>query len=143
MSSGPVAAPAPITRRGGGARRSSRGSRRRRGGRRSTQHDDRNGPVSGHAGSIGRWHTETVIAAAGIAGTVVIDPAKPVCQAMTSCSAPDGGELLVFWRQTKRVASVTTSARGTFRVALTPGIYRVTFPERKMFQARVAPSRVV
>jgi len=84
-----------------------------------------------------------VIAAAGIAGTVVIDPAKPVCQAMTSCSAPDGGELLVFWRQTKRVASVTTSARGTFRVALTPGIYRVTFPERKMFQARVAPIRVV
>ena len=84
-----------------------------------------------------------MIAASGIAGTVVIDPAKPVCQAMTSCSAPDGNDLVVFWLAGKRVATVRTSARGTFRVALRPGVYRVTFPSRKTFKSRLPPIRVV
>lgn len=78
----------------------------------------------------------------GIAGTVVIDPATPVCMVGRTCSAPDGNDTLIFWRGSYPAAKARTSAAGTFRIALPPGTYRVTFPRRATFRARVPSIRV-
>jgi hypothetical protein len=75
--------------------------------------------------------------ASGLHGTVLIDPARPVCPADGSCSAPDPNERLAFWRGTTKVATATTRADGTFRVALAPGTYRLTLPLQR--RARFAP----
>jgi hypothetical protein len=80
-------------------------------------------------------------AAAGISGSVVIDPAKPVCQVGQPCTAPDAHEQLVFWRGTSRVAAIQTDDAGRFTVRLAPGIYRLTLPRRKTM-ARLTPTSV-
>jgi hypothetical protein len=82
-------------------------------------------------------------AASGIAGTVVIDPARPVCEAGQSCSAPDAHDTLLFWRGTTRVGRAQTTAEGTFRISLPPGRYRITFPRRTTIRAQAATVRVV
>ena len=46
----------------------------------------------------------------------------------------------VFWRGTKRVAATTTASDGTFRVALAPGVYRVTLPHRRPSRGSRRPS---
>jgi hypothetical protein len=83
-----------------------------------------------------------LFAASGAHGTVLIDPARPVCAIDQPCSAPDAHEQLVFWQRTKRVATTTTAADGTFRVVLAPGVYRVTLPHRRPFRATVAPLQI-
>ena len=82
------------------------------------------------------------IAASGAHGTVLIDPARPVCAIGQPCSAPDAHEQLVFWRGTTRVATTTTAADGTFRIALAPGLYRVTLPKRRPMRATIAPLEI-
>jgi hypothetical protein len=82
----------------------------------------------------------TLALGSGAAGTVVIDPARPVCQAGQSCSAPDARDTLVFWRGSTRVARVQTSAAGAFHVALPPGYYRITFPRRTTLVRPRAPT---
>jgi hypothetical protein len=74
----------------------------------------------------------TLALGSGVSGTVVIDPARPVCQVGQSCSAPDVHDTLSFWRGTTLVAKARTSATGTFRVALAPGLYRITFAKRSI-----------
>ena len=78
----------------------------------------------------------------GVAGTALIDPARPVCTIDEPCTRPDGHELLAFWRSSQRVATVTTRADGTFRVTLRPGVYRVTLPRRSGFASRLTPVQV-
>jgi hypothetical protein len=80
--------------------------------------------------------------ASGAHGRVLIDPARPVCAIDQPCSAPDAHEQLAFWRGTKRVATTTTAADGTFRVALTAGAYRVTLPKRRPLRATIAPMEI-
>lgn len=78
----------------------------------------------------------------GVSGKAVIDPARPVCTIDQPCTAPDSHELLAFWRSSHRVATATTKADGAFRVALPPGLYRVTLPRRTGFMSRLTPLRV-
>ena len=78
----------------------------------------------------------------GAFGTVVIDPARPVCIAGQPCTAPDAHDVLAFWRGTKRIATATTGIDGGFRVALVPGLYRITLPHRVGARATVSPAQI-
>jgi hypothetical protein len=84
----------------------------------------------------------TLALGTGAAGTVVIAPARPVCQVGQPCSAPDAHDTLVFWRASTRVARTETSSLGSFSVALPPGLYHVTFPKRKPVRVNVSTFRV-
>lgn len=64
--------------------------------------------------------------ASGLRGTVLISPSSPVCKTGTACSRPAAHDLLRFWRDGKVVARTRTDARGRFRLALGPHVYRVT-----------------
>jgi hypothetical protein len=61
----------------------------------------------------------------GLYGKVVISPARPVCAAGESCTAPDRNDVLTFWRGDRRVAIARTNTAGSYRVALAPGRYVV------------------
>jgi hypothetical protein len=78
----------------------------------------------------------------GVTGKAVIDPARPVCTIDQPCTAPDAHETLVFWRATRRVGTTTTKTDGSFRIALPPGLYRVTLPRRTGFMTRLTPLQV-
>lgn len=80
--------------------------------------------------------------ASGVRGTVLIDPAFPVCAAGRPCTAPDPHETLVFWRGPRRAAVTTTGADGRFRVALAPGLYRITLPRRALGRSTPVPAQV-
>jgi hypothetical protein len=80
--------------------------------------------------------------ASGVAGTAVIDPASPVCAVDRPCVAPDPFETIVFRRSGRAVATATTTAKGTFRVALAPGLYTVSLPRRGRAGVRVAPTAI-
>jgi len=86
--------------------------------------------------------TAFLLTASGVHGTVLIDPARPVCAVAEPCSAPDAREQLVFWRGTTRVATTTTASNGAFRVVLAPGVYRVTLPHRRPLRATIAPMEI-
>ena len=77
----------------------------------------------------------------GVSGTVLIDPARPVCSIYQPCSAPDPNEVLAFWHGTRRVATARTSIDGHFRIALAPGLYRVTLP-RRAAMTRLSPVQI-
>lgn len=78
---------------------------------------------------------------------MVKSPTTPVCREGVPCSAPAAGVTLVFVRGGVRVASVTTSKAGTFRVVLSPGPYLVRLLSKQAFggapprTVRVLPSR--
>ena len=78
----------------------------------------------------------------GLHGTVVIDPARPVCVAGQSCSAPDPHDVLAFWRGGRRAAVVRTDAHGRYRLKLAPGRYTVTAPRHRGPGRGIAPRRV-
>jgi hypothetical protein len=78
----------------------------------------------------------------GAFGTVLIDPARPVCIAGQPCTAPDAHEVLAFWRRTKRIATATTGVDGRFRVTLVPGVYRITAPHRAGARVTVSPAQI-
>jgi hypothetical protein len=78
----------------------------------------------------------------GVAGKAVIDPARPVCTIDQPCTAPDAHETLAFWRSARRVGTATTKTDGSFRIALPPGLYRVTLPRRTGFMTRLTPLQV-
>ena len=59
----------------------------------------------------------------GLSGTVRRGPIQPVCVEGVPCDAPAPGVRLAIWRSGAVVAVVRTSARGTFRVPLRPGVY--------------------
>jgi hypothetical protein len=69
----------------------------------------------------------------GIRGTVTRSPITPVCRAGTPCSAPAAGLVLVVLARGERVATVTTSAAGTYRVVLRPGTYVLRSLRRSTF----------
>ena len=63
-----------------------------------------------------------------VVGTVVLDPARPVCRPGAPCTRPLPHFKLVFSRRGAVVARVQTNRRGHYHVNLTPGVYRVTAP---------------
>jgi len=67
-------------------------------------------------------------AKSGLRGTVTLFPATPVCIEGEPCSKPAAHALLVFRRDGRVAARVTTRADGTYRVILAPGRYAVVAP---------------
>lgn len=68
--------------------------------------------------------------ATGLSGTVRRGPIQPVCVEGEPCDAAAPGVRLAIWRSGAVVAVVRTSARGTFRVPLRPGVYVVRLTAR-------------
>ena len=56
-------------------------------------------------------------------------PTRPVCIEGQPCSKPAPGVLIVFRRDGRIVARVTTRADATYRVTLSPGTYTVAAPQ--------------
>jgi len=71
-------------------------------------------------------------------GSVVLQPATPVCRVGSSCSKPLPGFELVFSRHGKVAARVKTGAHARYRVSLSPGRYAVSATRRGGLQ----PNRV-
>ena len=61
----------------------------------------------------------------GLYGTVTRGPITPVCVAEEPCSAPMPDAMIVFSRAGHEVARTRTTANGTYRVRLAPGVYSV------------------
>jgi len=87
---------------------------------------------AGTAGSAAR---------SGLRGSVVIDPAYPVCKVGTPCTRPAGHVWLLFSRRSRTVARTRTADDGTYRIRLAPGTYRVTSPNDAAGRG-LDPSRV-
>jgi hypothetical protein len=79
-------------------------------------------------------------AATVVSGTVVLDPARPVCRVGHSCTKPLAHFKLVFWRHGRVAARVVTDTKGRYRVALSPAIYGVTTPSHP--QSGLRPRRI-
>jgi hypothetical protein len=83
------------------------------------------------------------LSTSGLHGTVIINPARPVCLADEPCWAPDSGDVLVFSRGGRRIAQTRTDAHGRYRVKLPAGIYTATAPRHQGIGRGLQPSRVV
>lgn len=62
----------------------------------------------------------------GLRGTVLVDPASPLCKPGSPCARPASHTLLRFWRKGRLVAHTRTDRRGQYRIALRPRTYSVT-----------------
>ena len=82
----------------------------------------------------------TASAVTVVSGTVVLDPAQPVCRTGQPCTKPLAHFKLVFWRHGTVAARVLTDRNGRYRVTLSPGIYGVTTPSRP--QSGLRPRRI-
>jgi hypothetical protein len=76
-----------------------------------------------------------------VTGAVLLDPAKPVCRRGEPCTRPLPHFTLAFWRGGVVAARVATNDRGRYRIALAPGIYRVSHPHSAA-GARLTPRRI-
>jgi hypothetical protein len=79
-------------------------------------------------------------AATVVTGTVLLDPARPVCRVGHPCTKPLAHFKLVFWRHGKVVARVVTDAKGHYRVTLAAATYGVTTPSYP--QSGLRPRRI-
>jgi hypothetical protein len=77
-----------------------------------------------------------------VTGTVLLDPARPVCQVGKPCSKPLVGFKLVFSRRGVRVGRAVTDRQGRYRISLPPGIYRVTTTAHRQAGRGLEPSRI-
>lgn len=68
----------------------------------------------------------------GLRGLVTLSPIRPVCLEEQPCSKPAAGAVLVFRRNGRAVARVTTRPDGTYRVILRPGTYIVVAPRYRV-----------
>jgi hypothetical protein len=75
-----------------------------------------------------------------VSGSVVLDPATPVCRTGHACTKPLTGFRLAFWRHGKVAARVVTNSHGRYRVTLAPGLYGVTTPSP--LQPGLRPRRI-
>jgi hypothetical protein len=74
-------------------------------------------------------------------GTVLLAPATPVCMPRVPCMKPAGGVVLAFIRRGIVRARLTTASDGSYRVALTPGTYRVRV-SHPAAMSRLTPDKV-
>jgi hypothetical protein len=68
---------------------------------------------------------------AGLAGTVLVSPASPVCRTGSSCTRPARGLTLLFIRG-GHADTTRTDAKGRYSIALSPGGYRVRVPGARL-----------
>lgn len=76
-----------------------------------------------------------------VTGTVLLDPATPVCRVGVPCTKPLSGFKLTFWRNGAVAARAKTNAHGRYRVTLEPGAYRVTHPHGALGKG-LTPKRI-
>ena len=62
----------------------------------------------------------------GLRGSVLLDPAYPVCKVGTPCTRPAAHALLRFWRRGRVVAQTRSDGRGRYRITLRPRTYTLT-----------------
>ncbi len=72
------------------------------------------------------------VTGSGLRGLVMLSPTRPVCLEEQPCSKPAAGVVIVFRRDGRAAASVTTRADGTYRVLLRPGTYTVVAPRYRV-----------
>jgi hypothetical protein len=70
--------------------------------------------------------------ASGLRGKVTLYPARPVCTEDDPCTKPARGALLVFKRNGRIAARVTTTGEAMYRVLLAPGAYTVLAPQYRV-----------
>jgi hypothetical protein len=78
----------------------------------------------------------------GLHGTVTRGPITPVCMVGKPCSAPAAGVVLIFSRNGRDAARVTTGALGRYSVRLAPGTYGVRTGAPTKIGRGLAPSLV-
>jgi len=76
-----------------------------------------------------------------VAGTVMLNPAAPVCYVGEPCSKPALGFKLAFSRGT-RVTRVRTDDHGRYRIVVPPGTYRVTTPGHRSIGSGLHPKKI-
>jgi hypothetical protein len=76
-----------------------------------------------------------------VAGTVLLDPASPVCHVGEPCSKPLADFTLVFSGRGHAVR-VRTDGSGRYRVSLVPGTYRVSPAAPKGLGSGFHPKRI-
>ena len=81
-------------------------------------------------------------ATGGLHGLVTKGPTTPVCRAEERCDSPAANTKLLFFRNKVQVASVRTSASGTYRVAIGPGRYAVRVALKGGIGRRLQPNSV-
>jgi hypothetical protein len=81
--------------------------------------------------------------ASGLYGVVRKGPTKPVCEIGTPCTAPAVALKLVFVRDGRIAAGVTTGTGGRYRLALRPGTYVVRTALKLGIGRGLDPTRVV
>jgi hypothetical protein len=78
----------------------------------------------------------------GLWGTVRRGPIMPVCMENRPCDEPAGNLTLVFVRNSRVAARVTTKQDGSYRITLRPGIYGVRTPQKISIGRGVEPAKV-
>jgi hypothetical protein len=78
----------------------------------------------------------------GLQGVVTRGPTRPVCREGEPCTAPAPRVRLVFLRGLRQF-SVTTDARGRYRIALSPGTYLVRLVPAPVVGGGLRPSAAV
>ena len=104
-------------------------------------------PKVRHTGSVVHLFVAALAAASGTSGSglygkVVISPARPVCAIGEPCTAPDRNDVLTFMRRGRRVGTVRTTAKGSYRIALSPGRYTVAVKRRPIGRG-LEPARAI
>lgn len=90
---------------------------------------------------LGLAAAATATTTSGLRGLVTLSPSRPVCPEGQPCSKPAAGVVLVFRRDGRVAARVTTRADGAYRILLRPGLYTVTAPAHRTGSG-VTPSQV-
>jgi hypothetical protein len=78
----------------------------------------------------------------GLWGTVRRGPITPVCMEGRPCDGPAASLTLVFVRNGRVAARVTTKQDGSYRIALRPGTYSVRTPQKISIGRGVDPPKV-
>jgi hypothetical protein len=74
----------------------------------------------------------TAATGSGLRGLVTLSPMRPICLEEQPCAKPAAGAVLVFRRNGRAAARVTTRSDGTYRVILRPGTYTVVAPRYRI-----------
>jgi hypothetical protein len=84
----------------------------------------------------------TTAGTAGLWGVVRRGPITPVCFENRPCDEPAANVTIVFVRNNREAARVTTRRDGFYRIALRPGVYSVRTPRKISIGSGVEPSKV-
>lgn len=84
----------------------------------------------------------TTAARAGLWGVVRRGPITPVCFENRPCDEPAANVTIVFVRNSREAARVTTRREGSYRITLRPGVYNVRTLKKISIGNALEPSSV-